>query len=155
MGWARGRRSEGSAESVWDFGTSHYQWRRAYGGLKLDRAKRFKDLERDNERLKEAVSNLFSQQYSAPDSCVCGRDCTVKYLRGSFSLPIRKVGGSSFLCRIPKITKADTMLLRSKMRYHRSSAVQANLLSPIRIAAKFLNKLQNVFRPAIEACVLE
>jgi len=29
-----------------------------YGGLKLDQAKRFKDLERENERLKKAISEL-------------------------------------------------------------------------------------------------
>jgi transposase-like protein len=37
---------------------SYYRWRRQYGGLKLDQAKRFKDLERENERLKKAVSEL-------------------------------------------------------------------------------------------------
>ena len=37
---------------------SYYRWRREYGGLKLDQAKRFKDLERENDRLKKAVSEL-------------------------------------------------------------------------------------------------
>jgi putative transposase len=37
---------------------TYYRWRRIYGGLKLDQAKRFKDLERENERLKKAVSEL-------------------------------------------------------------------------------------------------
>jgi len=37
---------------------SYYRWRRGYGGLKLDQAKRFKDLERENERLKNTVSEL-------------------------------------------------------------------------------------------------
>jgi putative transposase len=37
---------------------SYYRWRRAYGGLKLDHAKRFKDLEQENARLKKAVSEL-------------------------------------------------------------------------------------------------
>ena len=37
---------------------SYYRWRREYGGLKLDQAKRFKDLERENDRLKRAVSEL-------------------------------------------------------------------------------------------------
>ena len=32
--------------------------RREYGGPKLDQAERFKDLERENERLKKAVSEL-------------------------------------------------------------------------------------------------
>ena len=33
-------------------------WRQEYGGLKLDQAKRFKDLERENARLKRAVADL-------------------------------------------------------------------------------------------------
>ncbi len=37
---------------------SYYRWRRDYGGLKLDQAKKLKDLERENERLKKAVSEL-------------------------------------------------------------------------------------------------
>ncbi len=37
---------------------SYDRWRRDYGGLKLDQAKRLKDLERENERLKKAVSEL-------------------------------------------------------------------------------------------------
>lgn len=35
-----------------------YRWRRGYGGPKLDQAKRLKDLERENVRLKKAVSEL-------------------------------------------------------------------------------------------------
>jgi transposase-like protein len=37
---------------------TYYRWRRECGGLKLDQAKRLKDLERENERLKKAVSEL-------------------------------------------------------------------------------------------------
>ncbi len=37
---------------------SYYRWRREYGGLKLDQAKRLRDLERENDRLKKAVSEL-------------------------------------------------------------------------------------------------
>lgn len=37
---------------------TYYKWRREYGGLKLDQAKRLKELERENERLKKAVSEL-------------------------------------------------------------------------------------------------
>ena len=31
---------------------SYYRWRKEYGGLELDQAKRMKDLERENVRLK-------------------------------------------------------------------------------------------------------
>ena len=37
---------------------TYYRWRQEYGGLKLDQAKRLKDLERENVRLKRAVADL-------------------------------------------------------------------------------------------------
>ncbi|MEN1705455.1 MAG: IS3 family transposase [Planctomycetota bacterium] len=37
---------------------TYYKWRREYGGLKTDQAKRFKDLERENARLKKLVAEL-------------------------------------------------------------------------------------------------
>jgi putative transposase len=37
---------------------SYYRWRRLYGGLKVDQARRLKDLERENQRLKKSVSEL-------------------------------------------------------------------------------------------------
>ena len=35
-----------------------YRWRKEYGGLKLDQAKRLKDLERENAKLKRLVAEL-------------------------------------------------------------------------------------------------
>jgi transposase-like protein len=37
---------------------SYYRWRKAYGGLQLDQAKRLKELERENARLKRVVADL-------------------------------------------------------------------------------------------------
>ena len=37
---------------------TYYKWRREYGRLKIDQAKRLKELERENERLMKAVSEL-------------------------------------------------------------------------------------------------
>jgi transposase-like protein len=37
---------------------SYYRWRREYGGLKTSQARRMKDLERENSRLKKAVADL-------------------------------------------------------------------------------------------------
>jgi len=37
---------------------SYYRWRREYGGLKVDQARRLKDLEQENARLKRAVADL-------------------------------------------------------------------------------------------------
>jgi transposase-like protein len=37
---------------------TYYRWRAEFGGLKLDRVKRLKELERENARLRKAVSDL-------------------------------------------------------------------------------------------------
>jgi len=36
---------------------TYYRWRREYGGLKVDQAKRLKELERENSRLKKIVAD--------------------------------------------------------------------------------------------------
>ena len=36
---------------------TYYRWRREYGGLRLDQAKRFKELEQENARLKRLVAD--------------------------------------------------------------------------------------------------
>ena len=35
-----------------------YRWRKEYGGLKTDQARRMKDLEKENARLRRAISDL-------------------------------------------------------------------------------------------------
>ena len=37
---------------------TYYRWRREYGGLKTNQAKRLKELERENARLKKVVADL-------------------------------------------------------------------------------------------------
>jgi putative transposase len=37
---------------------TYYKWRKAYGGISVDQARRLKELERENERLKKAVADL-------------------------------------------------------------------------------------------------
>jgi len=36
---------------------TYYRWRKEYGGLRLDQAKRLKELERENVQLKKLVAN--------------------------------------------------------------------------------------------------
>ncbi len=36
---------------------TYYRWRRDYGGLRMDQAKRLKQLERENKRLKKVVAD--------------------------------------------------------------------------------------------------
>ena len=37
---------------------TYYRWRREYGGMKVSQAKRLKELEKENTRLRKAVSDL-------------------------------------------------------------------------------------------------
>ena len=48
-------------EVIRDLGVSeqtYYRWRREYGGMKVSQARRLKELERENGRLKRAVADL-------------------------------------------------------------------------------------------------
>ena len=37
---------------------TYYRWRKEYGGLQVDQAKRMKEMEKENARLRRAVSDL-------------------------------------------------------------------------------------------------
>jgi putative transposase len=37
---------------------TYYRWRREYGGMQVEQARRLKDLERENTRLKKLVADL-------------------------------------------------------------------------------------------------
>jgi transposase-like protein len=50
----------GTAEVVRKLGITeqtYYRWRKEYGGLRLDQAKRLKELEKENTRLKKLVAD--------------------------------------------------------------------------------------------------
>ena len=52
---------QSGAEAVRAIGVTpftYYRWRREFGGLKADQVKRLKELEKENERLRKAVSDL-------------------------------------------------------------------------------------------------
>jgi len=49
------------ADAIRQIGVSEvtfYRWRKEYGGMKADQLKRLKELEKENERLRKAVSDL-------------------------------------------------------------------------------------------------
>ena len=49
------------AEAVRSIGVTqftYYRWRKEYGGLKTTQVKRLKELEKENERLRKALSDL-------------------------------------------------------------------------------------------------
>jgi len=37
---------------------TYYRWRKEYGGMRIDQAKRLKDIEKENARLKKLVADL-------------------------------------------------------------------------------------------------
>ena len=37
---------------------TYYRWRKRYGGMQIDQAKKYKEMERENFRLKKIVANL-------------------------------------------------------------------------------------------------
>ena len=55
---AQGRSVAEAARSIGVTEQSYYRWRKEYGGLKTDQARRLKDLERENARLRRAVADL-------------------------------------------------------------------------------------------------
>ena len=54
-------KSKSVGQAVREIGVTdhtYYRWRREYGGLNLDQAKRLKKLEKENARLKRTVADL-------------------------------------------------------------------------------------------------
>jgi putative transposase len=55
---AQGRPVAEAIRSIGVTEVTYYRWRNEYGGLKGDQVKRLKDLEKENERLRKAISDL-------------------------------------------------------------------------------------------------
>ena len=58
VGLSQGRKTGTICRGLGISEQSYYRWRREYGGLKVTQAKRLKELEKENQRLRKAVSNL-------------------------------------------------------------------------------------------------
>ncbi len=55
---SQGRRVKQVSKQLGIAEQTYYRWRKAFGGMKVDQAKRLKDLEVENARLKRAVADL-------------------------------------------------------------------------------------------------
>ena len=77
-GWGRSCGSSGVSEQT------YYRWRREYGGLKVDQAKRLKELERENARLKRVVADQALDNADPAGGC-----------RGKLLSPARRRRGRS------------------------------------------------------------
>ena len=58
VGLARGKSVKLMSRELGITEQTYYRWRREYGGMKVSQARRLKELERENGRLKQAVANL-------------------------------------------------------------------------------------------------
>ena len=58
VGLANGKSTPQACKEAEITAQTYYRWRKEYGGLKLDQAKRLKELERENAKLKRLVAEL-------------------------------------------------------------------------------------------------
>ncbi|NTZ43178.1 IS3 family transposase [Altererythrobacter sp. SALINAS58] len=76
---------------------TYYRWRREYGGLKVDQARRMKELEKENTRLRRAVSDLTLDklilQEAAPGKLLspARRRRCIDHIRGMMPVSERRV----------------------------------------------------------------
>ena len=47
-----------AVKSIGETEQTYYRWRKEYGGLQVNQAKRLKDMEKENARLRKAISDL-------------------------------------------------------------------------------------------------
>ncbi len=55
---AQGRKAGEVSRALGVAEQTYYRWRREYGGMKVDQARRLKELERENTRLRKVVSDM-------------------------------------------------------------------------------------------------
>jgi putative transposase len=55
---ANGKSTDQACRDAGIVGQTYYRWRKEYGGLQVDQARRLKELEQENSKLKRLVSEL-------------------------------------------------------------------------------------------------
>ena len=77
-----------------------YRWRKEYGGLKLNQAKRLKELEKENAKLKRVVAELSLEKQILKDAS-SGKLLSPERRRAVVELTRRKYGVSErYACRV-------------------------------------------------------
>ena len=56
VGQTKGRTVAQACKKIGVTEQTYYRWRKEYGGLRMDQAKRFKELEKENTRLKKLLA---------------------------------------------------------------------------------------------------
>jgi putative transposase len=55
---AQGGTASDGCRRIYASEQTYYRWRKEFGGLNIDQARRMKDLEKENQRLRRAISDL-------------------------------------------------------------------------------------------------
>jgi transposase-like protein len=55
---SQGQTVEAASRQIGVTQQTYYRWRKEYGGLRIDQAKRFREMEKENARLKKLVADL-------------------------------------------------------------------------------------------------
>ena len=88
-------RGQSVAEAVRSIGVTQvtrYRWRKEFGGLKTDQVTRLEDLEKENERLRKAVSALTLEKL------ILG-EAASGHFRAPPAVPVSTTSGRSSRCR--------------------------------------------------------
>ena len=75
---------------------TYYRWRKEFGGLKSDQVKRLKDLEKENERLRKAVSDLTLEKLILKEAAISetGKPSPPSPLHRPYCSEVRCVGAA-------------------------------------------------------------
>ena len=104
---------------------TYYRWRKEFGGLKSDQVKRLKDLEKENERLRKAVSDLTLEKLILREAA-----------SGNFQAPAAVAAasitsGRSSTCRSGRRAACWGSIARPKEKRRRGRADDAALTADI------------------------
>jgi transposase-like protein len=83
VGIANGKTTPQACKEAEITAQTYYRWRKEYGGLKLDQAKRLKELERENAKLKRLVAELSLEKQILKDVAEGTRGQTGRFLISS------------------------------------------------------------------------
>ena len=74
VGLARGKSVKLISRELGITEQTYYRWRREYGGMKVSQARRLKELERENGRLKRAVADLTLDKLIVEEAAKVGEE---------------------------------------------------------------------------------
>ena len=79
VGLARGKSVKLISRELGITEQTYYRWRREYGGMKVSQARRLKELERENGRLKRAVADLTLDKLILEEAAKGNLEARVQY----------------------------------------------------------------------------